>query len=229
MYITVTESFVFVWDLWPCMHYCFSWHDVESWQHRFEIKRRWDERLTRGSCCCVYGQNGYSRCYLRFKLWPATFLLSKHVIHFHKLPAQTVQFILQHGFQGWLEFRWHNDLETCHLWIWITSVCGLVYSDFMNDKFLGYYTILIAGAEWFPRGGEVGSWFAKIVSDLNLNTQLKYSISSIITPPPILPIPIQCCVFFSFKKVQFSLYIMLDSLSLFSYCFEFNDPMVIAS
>ena len=44
--------------------------------------------------------------------------------------------IMQHGFYiwnrptiyqyfSWLEFKWHNDLETRHPWIWIASACGL--------------------------------------------------------------------------------------------------------
>ena len=36
---------------------------------------------------------------------------------------------------------WSNDLETHHLWIQIASACGLVDSDFTNDKFLGHYPI----------------------------------------------------------------------------------------
>ena len=59
--------------------------------------------------------------------------------------------IMQHGFYfsntiyqyfSWLEFKWHNDLETRHPWIWIASACGLVDSDFTNDAFLGHYPIL---------------------------------------------------------------------------------------
>ena len=37
------------------------------------------------------------------KLQPAIFPLCQHVIHFHKLPADSR-----------LEFKWHNDLETRH-------------------------------------------------------------------------------------------------------------------
>ena len=42
---------------------------------------------------------------------------------------------------SWLEFKWHNDLETRHPWIRIASACGLVDSDFTNDEFLGHYPI----------------------------------------------------------------------------------------
>ena len=59
--------------------------------------------------------------------------------------------IMQQGFYSvsntiyqyfsWLEFKWHNDLETSHPWIWIASACGLVDSDFTNYAFLGHYPI----------------------------------------------------------------------------------------
>ena len=58
--------------------------------------------------------------------------------------------IMQHGFYvsntiylnfSCLEFKWYNDLETRHPWIWIASACGLVDSDFTNDEFLGHYPI----------------------------------------------------------------------------------------
>ena len=59
--------------------------------------------------------------------------------------------IMQHGFYvsitiyqyfSWLEFKWHNDLEKRHQWIWIASACILDDSDFTNDEFLGHYPIL---------------------------------------------------------------------------------------
>ena len=59
--------------------------------------------------------------------------LSKHIIRFHELSAETTQYI----FHNFLEFKWHNDLETRHPWILI----GLVDSDFTNDKFLCHYPI----------------------------------------------------------------------------------------
>ena len=58
--------------------------------------------------------------------------------------------IMQHRFYvsntiyqyfSWLEFKWHNDLETRHPWIWIAPVCGLVDSDFTDDTSLGHYPI----------------------------------------------------------------------------------------
>ena len=58
--------------------------------------------------------------------------------------------LMQHGFYVsntiflyflWLEFKWHNDLETRHPWIWIASACSLVDSDFTNDDFLSHYPI----------------------------------------------------------------------------------------
>ena len=52
------------------------------------------------------------------------------------------------GFHCLLVFKWHNTFKTCHLWIWITLACGLVYCDFTNDEFLGLYPIW---SPWDPR------------------------------------------------------------------------------
>ena len=57
---------------------------------------------------------------------------------------------------SWLEFKWHNDLETRHPWIWIASACDLVDSDFTNDEFLGHYPIqklAIRDKEYIKVGG----------------------------------------------------------------------------
>ena len=73
--------------------------------------------------------------------------------NFHHFVLQYVYIycIMQQGFHSvsitiyqyfsWLEFKWHNDLETRHPWIWMASACGLVDSDFTNDTFFGHYPI----------------------------------------------------------------------------------------
>ena len=77
---------------------------------------------------------------------------------------------------SWLEFKWHNHLETRQPWIWITSACGLIDSDFINDEFPGHYPIC-NGKGWGIRGAyaefsKVPSTFLFLVNLFFYHSQL---------------------------------------------------------
>ena len=101
-----------------------------------------------------------------FKLQSANFPFKYKRYCFHVLPAEIVQIILQHGIHNGLEFQWHNDLETCHLWIWIASACVLDNCHFTrslshaNDKKTKHeWYALLSYAPWWCRGSW-GRWVA---------------------------------------------------------------------